>query len=61
MKKIFKHLNLFIYRIFKDVLAIFMTSILSIKLIVVYTLTIKASKQNLNVLNAVVIDKLITN
>ena len=41
MKKIFKHLNLFIYRIFKDVLAIFMTTILSVKLIVVYTLTRK--------------------
>ena len=41
MKKIFKHLNLFIYRIFKDVLAIFMTTILSIELIVVYTLTRK--------------------
>ena len=41
MKKIFKHLNLFIYRIFKDVLANFMTTILSIKLIVVYTLTRK--------------------
>ena len=32
-KKILKHLNLFIYRIFKDVLAIFMTTILSIKLL----------------------------
>ena len=41
MEKISKNLNLFIYRIFKDVLAIFMTTILSIKLIVVYTLTRK--------------------
>ena len=33
MKKILKHLSLFIYPIFKDVLAIFMTTILSIKLL----------------------------
>ena len=46
---------------FNDVLAIFMTSILSIKLIVVYALTRKPQNRTLNVLNAMVIDKLITN
>ena len=58
-KKILKHLNLFIYRIFKDVLAIFMTTILSIKLL--FILWLESIKTELNVLNAVVIDKLITN
>ena len=58
-KKILKHLNLFIYRIFKDVLAIFMTTILSIQLL--FILWLESIKTELNVFNAVVIDKLITN
>ena len=39
--KFFKHLNIFSYHIFNDVLAIFMTTLLLIKLIVVYALTRK--------------------
>ena len=47
----------FTYRIFNDVLATFMTTILSIKLTVVRSLT----PTGLNVLNAMVIDIFITN
>ena len=50
----------FLYTVYlKDVLAIFMTTILSINLL--FILWLESIKTELNVLNAVVIDKLITN
>ena len=59
MKKNIEASKYFIYHIFKDVLAIFMTTILFIKRL--FILWLESIKTELNVLNAVVIDKLITN